>query len=545
MRKPTFILVIVLLGSFSVADYTSAQETSKPLSSPFSPLDQEGYPLYPFSAEELPAVLTDEEAVLIKALFGGNAETSSLVRLSADSSGEVDTARDINLSQLPGLFSVFRGILVDVLCERVCSAGDSAQERLDKVYALMETQYSEENIKYFGYMSVDINVVAAKGTFTIYFDLNDMLSITSEGDDGWVTVWLDVGTGVGFSLGGFIPVGVGVIPFERISGSDDPSNRWSLSGLSLELPFYACNVATVDIGGGIDGSCDPTGEVALSVDAELIGVEVNLARFEVQREYLNRVMESFIESLPDTLLAPSIPTDLSQVVPRFVDFVFNFGLTGASLSITPGEGEIRAFTCLDDGSPCEQSGIFTVAAGCLDVNSDGVRDNICEINEDNTLEAEVEIAFTALSTGDGLCYKVEVEVPDGWDYERLYGIVGRPWRNCDTLVYGESVSKLWTFERTDPNSNEQAEVRLRLYSTRNPTPIFGGTGNLIDERLFTLIAGIDALLDVNGDGLITPADAIFATNQIGVQNSSADVNVDGVVDERDVNMIIAQFGTTR
>lgn len=49
-------------------------------------------------------------------------------------------------------------------------------------------------------------------------------------------------------------------------------------------------------------------------------------------------------------------------------------------------------------------------------------------------------------------------------------------------------------------------------------------------------------LDVNNDGFITPADAIFVINRINQTNMTADVNGDGIVDEADVQAVIANLG---
>lgn len=54
-----------------------------------------------------------------------------------------------------------------------------------------------------------------------------------------------------------------------------------------------------------------------------------------------------------------------------------------------------------------------------------------------------------------------------------------------------------------------------------------------------------ALLDVDGDGEINPADAIFVTNRIGQPAQSeplADVNGDGSINADDVNQIVASIG---
>ncbi|MEL6271560.1 MAG: dockerin type I domain-containing protein, partial [Chloroflexota bacterium] len=48
--------------------------------------------------------------------------------------------------------------------------------------------------------------------------------------------------------------------------------------------------------------------------------------------------------------------------------------------------------------------------------------------------------------------------------------------------------------------------------------------------------------DVDGNGLVTPADAIYVINRIGTGDLTADVNGDGIVDVTDVNLVIAALG---
>lgn len=56
------------------------------------------------------------------------------------------------------------------------------------------------------------------------------------------------------------------------------------------------------------------------------------------------------------------------------------------------------------------------------------------------------------------------------------------------------------------------------------------------------------ILDVNGDGIISPEDAIFVINRDGAikttLNGIADVNKDGTINAADAQMIIDAFGTT-
>ncbi len=155
--------------------------------------------------------------------------------------------------------------------------------------------------------------------------------------------------------------------------------------------------------------------------------------------------------------------------------------------------------------------------------------------------------FTALSTGNDACYKVERTVPEGWTNDWPYGTGIDPfWGNCERLAFGEQggASFQWVFERTDPNATDQPVIEFELYATRNPAPA-PGLGTLVGSRSVTLNVGLDFLHDVNNDGFITPADALYIINRRNSEDTLADVNVDGVVDSADAEAVIGSVGQTR
>jgi len=66
------------------------------------------------------------------------------------------------------------------------------------------------------------------------------------------------------------------------------------------------------------------------------------------------------------------------------------------------------------------------------------------------------------------------------------------------------------------------------------------------------VAGVDFVIDdypydVNGDGLVSPIDALFVINRIGLNaadNPGADINGDGTIDNADVNAVLAELGNS-
>jgi hypothetical protein len=60
-------------------------------------------------------------------------------------------------------------------------------------------------------------------------------------------------------------------------------------------------------------------------------------------------------------------------------------------------------------------------------------------------------------------------------------------------------------------------------------------------------AGVDcsiARLDANSDGIVSPSDAVYVINRAGTDDTSADMNHDAVIDNRDLAQVLAKIGTT-
>lgn len=77
----------------------------------------------------------------------------------------------------------------------------------------------------------------------------------------------------------------------------------------------------------------------------------------------------------------------------------------------------------------------------------------------------------------------------------------------------------------------------------------GGGYNGLGGNVNVHITDDDAIpfsrLDLDNNGIVTPADAVYVINRIGTDDLSADVNGDGTVDSSDVNLIIDSLGSTQ
>ncbi len=508
-------------------------------------LNQGGYSLAGLSNRDEPVEITEEQRLILEAILAGNPEVYETA-----SQGYRSAQASASLLELSGLFSVFEGILIDGLCELVCDENATDIEKISDVRDLMTDHYINDNRKYFGYVSAGANLGVVNGTATLYFDLNDLVAITEEGGEGWVTVWINVGGGAGFSLGDFLPVGLGVVPFEFDPLVQDPTQSWTISFISGSIPFYACTGITIDANGEVAGGCEPNSQVSISIDASLFDIEVNLERLELNTSYLGRASSDFLDVLLADLPTIDGSSTLSDISDEFIGFLLNVDFNGVLLAFVPQDNEKREFSCQDDGGLCEQDGKFDIVGGCLDLNDNGIPDNVCQPNPDGTVNAEISLEFTALSVlanGDIPCYTIiDIDLPNGWIGTRPYGVgdviaINPRWADCDRLEFGESVTKIWPLERTDPSAADSLDIEFKLFSATNPVP--GNDGNELDSVTITVIVDETIELDVDDNGLITPEDAIYAANRVGSNDLSADTNNDGVVTIADVGLIISAIGT--
>lgn len=76
--------------------------------------------------------------------------------------------------------------------------------------------------------------------------------------------------------------------------------------------------------------------------------------------------------------------------------------------------------------------------------------------------------------------------------------------------------------------------------------VLAGGAYTLRGGFWALPTAPDYTYDVNGDGFITPADAVFVVNRIGQaptgENAPADIDRDGDIDEDDANAVLALVG---
>lgn len=83
---------------------------------------------------------------------------------------------------------------------------------------------------------------------------------------------------------------------------------------------------------------------------------------------------------------------------------------------------------------------------------------------------------------------------------------------------------------------------------RNGVGVFGATAdpdaNTFRGAAYVFFLNDASASDVNNDGIVTAADAVFVINRVGTISTAADVNNDGMVDAADVQLVLSNIGIT-
>ena len=390
----------------------------------------------------------------------------------------------------------------------------------------LESLYGQ-NVKYLGYVSASIPIIDWLGVSAgvdLYVDLADYYSslheeatFSDEGHTGdWVTVWVDVHLGLGVSA---LPVGGGIIPIE-FGDVADPSREWSLDILSSSLFLAKLNGFSWSDSGFDWG----TAAYAPSTDfsASVIEVGLNVARFEVQRDVLDAVVD-----LAVTAGSPvgSITQPTGGMLGAMVDLAD--ALVDTKFGKVVPTMPVRKFT-KDDSAVTGVDGVLNYMWGGLDVTEDGAPDNYYPVMPDILgipymgVPAEVTFQNTGETTAS---YFVKVSnVPSGW----LVGAVdGGLWAPIvDRKVDISSVSPSdWNSENEDDNwvttewaiavtedGPDYADVTFSLYHDRR----YPASNALLDSKIVGLYKYTDETnsaptLDLSGpstDTTVTQGDIV-------------------------------------
>jgi hypothetical protein len=179
----------------------------------------------------------------------------------------------------------------------------------------------DQNSKYllmFGYsrslIGIDIEVVDASLISVgaqCMVDLADLLRITPEGRDGYVTVWCNAGYSI-VSVGAGLPIDLGLIrvDFGRVP---DPPMAPQIGVLTVVTPVLQIQAVHIDDSGVTTGmeSEDITGSISLS----LVDAAVPVVAFEIAANtVIDAIAGAIKESRQNALPYLEIPEDLQALV---------------------------------------------------------------------------------------------------------------------------------------------------------------------------------------------------------------------------------------
>lgn len=192
-----------------------------------------------------------------------------------------------------------------------------------------------------GYRPIDIGVfsVGPSGEATMNLDLADVLEITPEGRDGFITVWIDGGLSL---LGGDLSTPVvtfGATPIEFDPMEPDPRRSFSVSFLSGSVFVWAFDLGSWDSDSGFGSGAGWVPRTEASVD--FLETSIGLFRLEVHRSIIE---VSIRAALDNGLLSVSAPLPDRLTAQRDLFNAIALGRSG-SLFVPP-----RLFTGKDDGT---------------------------------------------------------------------------------------------------------------------------------------------------------------------------------------------------
>jgi PKD repeat protein len=284
----------------------------------------------------------------------------------------------------------------------------------------IKTLYDSYNEKTLAYFSASAFEVAGA---SIYIDLADYQSamnneevVTIEGDNGWVTVWID------FNLSGGvgIPISTGIITAKMDGNIHDSKRKLSLTSLSLSAPIIQLSALNSDENGAYSSiSNNPN----ISFSLEAIELEWNMARFEIKKSYLDALI-LYIQNQNNLANVSINDNDIANIFTSFINSQFK--LNGWN-SITNFQsvndlnpiGNVRRFTTLDTDVGREFDGAIYHGRGGYDINDDGIPDNVYPITPSKyiwepMIWKDFELTFSNLGT-EQTKFSVEAKnVPEGW-----------------------------------------------------------------------------------------------------------------------------------
>ena len=273
---------------------------------------------------------------------------------------------------------------------------------------------------------------------SLIFDVDDLLSlpimqevleqepITGEGDDHYVTFWLNLNAALSANVSASPPFGISFsIPWtgRHLASPNhnvDPSFDASFSAMTLSYPVGEVSFLNINENGNIHpveadlGTC-VTCELELEAGVSFADVRFNLVKGELNTDVLNEALAEFLKpdgdecseeepgnTLPDNM-DPSGEVSQEFVASELICSIFQGGSRAFQTII---DRSIAPFTSYEDRSPDEvalldpaQFNRITAVAGGHDVNGDSSSDMVFPSRDEDGSPLS-ELPLTLVTTSD-------------------------------------------------------------------------------------------------------------------------------------------------
>lgn len=326
--------------------------------------------------------------------------------------------------------------------------------------------YSEDQIKHLLFFKFGIpDILPSIAKISISLDLDDLAGITEEGQDGWITYWIDFEFGVGVGTNP-LPVGAGFIGVERELNVDDPRRTGSVADLVLDIAGKTFTGITVTEHGVQEGSLLLSSASTDFASFTVLSTTWNLHQGEVSRDVLlNYIGQSFSET---GLITSFLPAGRALFNLMFVFDLHKQIVESGSQSIW------RSFTSSD--APVETGNRLSIRRvyGGIDVDSDGRQDNYVPHSAADGGKPSVYYPLKLDFFSDDLQekdFKVVVSnVPAGWVIESIADDGNPPLFNKDTYPVDNATP--WTLYRTEwhigclRSADKEVTVDFSLYENK-------------------------------------------------------------------------------
>ena len=341
----------------------------------------------------------------------------------------------------------------------------------------------------------------------IVFDVDDLMEITEEGKEGYVTFWINVGAELAtLELGYTLPVGIwySLYIMDHATNRHDPTFDGSFSLATLDTTAGSTDVLTINFNGNIH-PLELQREACLTCGAGL-GVSFGDVSANAIRGELNK--EEFTKLLNETLKPDLFDFALAAVAPPLIGTHLMASLIG---SLLDEESKVVApFTYFDDPGPGTvaqyEETLFnriTGVAGGLDRSGDGKGDMVFpSMGPDGMPLTDVPLDLViAPDLREHREYYVELlGVTEGWEV-RINPDLQQGNPRTDRYEFNAPalfpVRTHWLVTST-PTASDPGEVRFALVHKRD------GSTEIVHEEFIVELRKDRVLSDLRARALSSP-----------------------------------------